>query len=63
MAHSDPARPTLAVTREQAKANGITIAVEREASIVAGAQQLHAAAQRLDRIAPGGEPSPEQAHQ
>jgi hypothetical protein len=61
MAHSDPASPTLAVIREQAKASGITIAAEREASILAGAQQLDDAARRLDRIAAGEEPLPEQA--
>lgn len=61
MANSDPARPTLAAIREQARASGITIAVEREASILAGAQQLHDAVRRLDRIAAVDEPLPEQA--
>lgn len=59
MAHSEPARPTLAVIREQAKASGITIVAEREASVLAGAQQLHDAARRLDGIAAGDEPLPE----
>lgn len=60
MANSVPARPSPCVIREQAKESGITIAPEREASILAGAQQLHDAAQQLLRIAAGDEPSTEQ---
>lgn len=51
MAHPKAARPTLAVVRTRAREHAIEIAAEREASILVGAQHLHDAAQRLDRIA------------
>ncbi|MGJ7041466.1 hypothetical protein J2Y63_004741 [Shinella sp. BE166] len=51
MAQPETARPTLAILRKQARANGIAIAPEREKFVLAGAQHLHEAAQRLDDIA------------
>ncbi|WP_457663551.1 hypothetical protein [Sinorhizobium medicae] len=46
-----PTPPSLATIRERARALGISIAVEREAFVRAGAEHLHDAVQRLDRIA------------
>ncbi len=56
MAQPDTARPTLAVIRKQARANGIAIAPEREQFVLAGAQHLHEAARRLDDIAADEKP-------
>ena len=51
MAQPETTLPTLATIRKQARASGITIAPEREKFVLAGAQHLHEAAQRLDDIA------------
>jgi hypothetical protein len=51
MAKPDTARPDLARIQAEARACGIAIAAEREASILTGALYLHDAAQRLDHIA------------
>ncbi|HEV7250867.1 MAG TPA: hypothetical protein VGN93_28155 [Shinella sp.] len=51
MAQPETTRPTLATIRKQARASGITIAPEREKFVLAGAQHLHEAAQRLGDIA------------
>ncbi|WP_439629518.1 hypothetical protein [Shinella sp.] len=56
MAQPDTARPTLAIICKQARASGITIAPEREKFVLAGAQHLHEAAQRLDDIAADEKP-------
>jgi len=51
MAHPKTARPTLAAIRTRAREYDIEITAEREPFILAGAQHLHDAARRLDRIA------------
>ncbi|WP_426127800.1 hypothetical protein [Pararhizobium sp. PWRC1-1] len=51
MASCETKGPTLTVIRARASECGIEIAAEREASILAGAQYLHDAARRLDKIA------------
>lgn len=51
MAHPDTTRPAPEIIRARARACGIKVAAEREASILAGAQHLHDAARRLDHIA------------
>lgn len=50
MPKADIARPTLEQLREQARASGIEIPPEREPHVLAGAQYLHEAAERLRRF-------------
>lgn len=55
MTKTSPGKPTLPMLRARALELGIEIAREREAAILAGAEHLYDAANRLERIAADGD--------